>query len=40
MSLETNTAARMIFRKTNAGVGRHVAVTTAPIAIFPTAALF
>jgi len=29
MSLETNTAARMIFRKTNAGVGRHVAVTPA-----------
>ena len=29
MPLETNTAARMIFRKTNAGLGRHVAVTPA-----------
>lgn len=29
MSLETNTAARMIFRKTNANLGRHIAVTPA-----------
>ena len=29
MSLETNISARMIFRKTNAGLGRHIAVTPA-----------
>jgi 5-deoxy-glucuronate isomerase len=27
MSLETSTASRMIFRKTNAGLGRHISVT-------------